>query len=84
MKPYERLRKVTRHFDFLGLIHASNDNIVRDHQLLMNFTRWQVVYGHMATNICMTQDLLPYHDLCRVPYLRDIVRALLAISYTLG
>ena len=28
MKPYERLRKVTRHFDFLGLIHASNDNIV--------------------------------------------------------
>ena len=28
MKPYERLRKVTRHFDFLGLIHASNNNIV--------------------------------------------------------
>ncbi len=58
----------------------------QDHQLLTDFTRWQVVCGHMATNICMTQDLLPYHDLCRVPYLMDIVRALLAIklSYTLG
>jgi len=40
----------------------------------------------MATNICMTQDLLPYPDLCRVPYLMDIVRALLAklSYYTLG
>ena len=41
----------------------------------------------MATNICMIhQDLLPYPDLCRVPHLMDIVRALQAIklSYTLG
>ena len=42
-------------------------------------SRWQV----LATNICMIQDLFPTlnPDLCSVPCLMDIVRALLAIKY---
>ena len=34
MKPYVRFRKVPRHFNFWGLIHASNDNIVHQDNLL--------------------------------------------------
>ena len=57
------------------LLLLSKIQTARDHQL-MDFIQ-------VATNICMIQDLFPTlnPDLCSVPCLMDIVRALLAIKY---